>query len=69
MGQQFIRDFVDLGLAPDLGAAAASMLALHPLGRFGEPHDVAGAILYLAADVSAWVTGAELAIDGGLAAA
>jgi 3alpha(or 20beta)-hydroxysteroid dehydrogenase len=69
MGQQFIRDFVDLGLAPDLAAAATSMLALHPMGRFGEPRDVAGAILYLAADVSGWVTGAELAIDGGVAAA
>ena len=69
MGQQFIRELVELGLAPDLGAATSGLLALHPMGRFGEPRDVAGAILYLAADVSTWVTGAELAIDGGLAAA
>jgi NAD(P)-dependent dehydrogenase (short-subunit alcohol dehydrogenase family) len=39
-----------------------------PLGRVGEPNDVAYAVLYLASDESKFVTGAELAIDGGISA-
>lgn len=39
--------------------------AAQPLGRIGEPVDVASAILYLASDEAAWVTGAVLVIDGG----
>ena len=36
-----------------------------PLGRYGEPEDVAYGVLYLASDESAFVTGSELVIDGG----
>jgi NAD(P)-dependent dehydrogenase (short-subunit alcohol dehydrogenase family) len=39
-----------------------------PLGRIGEPRDVADAVLYLASDESRFVTGAELKIDGGVSA-
>jgi NAD(P)-dependent dehydrogenase (short-subunit alcohol dehydrogenase family) len=39
-----------------------------PLGRIGEPDDVAWAVLYLASDESKFVTGAEIRIDGGLSA-
>lgn len=39
-----------------------------PLGRFGEPMDVAYAVLYLASDDSKYVTGIELTIDGGILA-
>jgi len=39
-----------------------------PLGRFGTPHDIAMGCLYLASDESAWVTGSELVIDGGMTA-
>jgi NAD(P)-dependent dehydrogenase (short-subunit alcohol dehydrogenase family) len=36
-----------------------------PLGRLGEPQDIANAILFLASDLSSWMTGHTLAIDGG----
>jgi 3(or 17)beta-hydroxysteroid dehydrogenase len=36
-----------------------------PLGRYGQPEDVAYGVLYLASDESAYVTGSELVIDGG----
>ena len=36
-----------------------------PLGRFGEPEELAGGILYLASKASSMVTGHTLAIDGG----
>ena len=39
-----------------------------PLGRRGTPHEVARAVLYLASDESAYVTGTNLVIDGGIAA-
>ena len=40
----------------------------YPLGRVGLPEDVANAALFLASDEAAWVTGAVLAVDGGLTA-
>lgn len=39
-----------------------------PLGRVGEPDDIAHAVLYLASDESKFVTGAELKVDGGISA-
>jgi 3(or 17)beta-hydroxysteroid dehydrogenase len=37
----------------------------HPIGRLGEPIDIAYGVLYLASDESSFITGAELVIDGG----
>ena len=38
----------------------------YPLGRYGEPKEVALATIYLLSDAAAWVTGTELKIDGGI---
>lgn len=37
----------------------------YPLGRLGEPADVAGAVIYLLSDAASWVTGQTLVLDGG----
>jgi NAD(P)-dependent dehydrogenase (short-subunit alcohol dehydrogenase family) len=40
----------------------------YPLGRVGEPEDVANAALFLASDEASWITGVTLPVDGGLLA-
>ena len=54
--------------APDPEAARRQRVALHPMGRFGKPEDIAGMAVYLASDESSWVTGAAFPIDGGYSA-
>ena len=41
------------------------LAAGYPLGRIGQPSDVANAALFLVADESSWITGVELRVDGG----
>jgi NAD(P)-dependent dehydrogenase (short-subunit alcohol dehydrogenase family) len=52
----------------DVAELRRGLDALHPLGRIGEPEEVAYGILYLASDESKFVTGSELVIDGGYTA-
>jgi len=47
----------------------AMMLARVPMGRHGEPMDVAGAALFLSSAAASWITGQTLAIDGGFSIA
>ena len=46
--------------------ATTAMLQATPLGRLGEPADVAGAVRFLCSDAAAFVTGAVVLVDGGL---
>jgi NAD(P)-dependent dehydrogenase (short-subunit alcohol dehydrogenase family) len=41
------------------------LVALHPLGRLGEPEDVAHMALFLISDQAGWITGQAIAVDGG----
>jgi NAD(P)-dependent dehydrogenase (short-subunit alcohol dehydrogenase family) len=52
-------------LASELMAQASA--AMHPLGRVGEPEEVARAIAFLLDPAQAWLTGQILGVDGGLA--
>jgi NAD(P)-dependent dehydrogenase (short-subunit alcohol dehydrogenase family) len=52
-GNQQIRD-----------AARAKIM----IGRFGQPEDIAWAVVYLASEEASWVTGADFSIDGGATA-
>ena len=49
-------------------AAIAALSREVPLGRMGQPSDVAEAVLYLVSEASSYVTGTELHVDGGILA-
>lgn len=57
------------GLARQIGADSERTLShfakAHPMGRLGEPEDIAEGVVYLASAAGRWVTGSELVIDGG----
>ncbi|HEX8670516.1 MAG TPA: glucose 1-dehydrogenase [Longimicrobium sp.] len=57
-----------LGDGPDRPDRMAALVRDTPLRRFGTPQEVAHAAVYLASDESAYTTGAELVLDGGLLA-
>ena len=46
----------------------ASILGHTPMGRFGEPAELVGAVLWLASDAAGFVTGSEICVDGGFLA-
>jgi len=49
-------------------AVKRERIAGFPLGRMGQPQDVAGLAVYLASDEASWVTGTAIPLDGGLSA-
>ncbi len=60
---ELVADFIRN--APDPELAKKRRTELHPLGRFGQPSDIANMAVYLASDESVWVTGAAMPVDGG----
>jgi NAD(P)-dependent dehydrogenase (short-subunit alcohol dehydrogenase family) len=67
MGINVVNNFAKLGMAPSAEAADALVESMHPIG-YGQPSDVANAVLFLAGEASRWMTGAEVVIDGGATA-
>ncbi|MBM6938648.1 3-oxoacyl-[acyl-carrier-protein] reductase [Pseudoflavonifractor phocaeensis] len=60
--------FIDTDMTAALPEAAkASMLQSIPMGRLGQPEDVAKAVAFFASDEAAYVTGQVLCVDGGMA--
>ncbi len=49
-------------------AVNKAMLALHPLGRFGNPIEIAEAVLWMCSEKSSFMTGHEIVLDGGMLA-
>ena len=56
-------------LVEDVGESLDALRARQPMGRLGRPEEIADAVLYLASDDAAFVTGTAFVIDGGLTAA
>jgi 3-oxoacyl-[acyl-carrier protein] reductase len=56
-------------LAGALLTDESATAALHPLGRVGDPEDVAKVIVFLASDTADWMTGAIVPVDGGVVGA
>ena len=57
----------NMGLPPEEAVRVAG--ALHPIGRIAQPDEIAAFVAFLLSDEATFITGAALAIDGGMTAA
>lgn len=64
----FVEDYLQRYHAGEIEETRVQLHARQPLGRMGRPEEIAPLALYLASDESAYVTGAQMTIDGGLTA-
>jgi len=62
-GHENIR--VNFNKALDPEAVRRERISVHPIGRLGQPQDIAGLAVYLASDESSWTTGTAFPVDGG----
>jgi NAD(P)-dependent dehydrogenase (short-subunit alcohol dehydrogenase family) len=67
MADEVVQGFATLMGAGD-NEVRAQFHSLHPIGRLGQAPDIADAIVFLASDRAAFMTGAEMVVDGGLTA-
>ena len=57
---------IETEMTSELGAAKDTMAAMIPMGRIGQPADIAGVVGFLASNHARYITGAVLCADGGL---
>ncbi|MFL5953326.1 MAG: SDR family NAD(P)-dependent oxidoreductase [Gaiellaceae bacterium] len=62
MTEKAINDYAEYATPEELDLRRQC----YPLRRFGTPEDIASAVLFLASDESAWITGIDLLVDGGI---
>jgi len=58
---------IDTDMTTELGSAKDAMLAMIPMGRIGQPSDIAGVVGFLASNQARYITGSVIAADGGMA--
>jgi 3-oxoacyl-[acyl-carrier protein] reductase len=59
--------YIQTDMTAQLNEEARTALSSQiPLGRLGEPKDIAGAVAFLASDLAAYITGQVLVVDGGM---
>jgi meso-butanediol dehydrogenase / (S,S)-butanediol dehydrogenase / diacetyl reductase len=63
---EMLKDYYDH--LPDPVAARTNIASLHPIGRVGQPSDIAALAVWLASNESAFCTGQEFVVDGGFTA-
>lgn len=63
-----LDSIVESGVAQNTDEAKAFLTMAHPIGRLGKPRDIANAAVFLASEESAFMTGSEFVVDGGLSA-
>ena len=66
MGMRLAGDMAEIGLWPSPEAAVADVIALTPAGRLGEIGDMTDVVVFLCSDAARFITGAGLAVDGGM---
>ena len=60
-----LKDMAAAGLLPSVDVGKEAVRQRYPIGRWGETSDIASAVMFLLSDASAFMTGAELVVDGG----
>lgn len=65
MMHSIMQRYVDIGAVADVETARAGVVANHPIGRLGQPEEIAGGVVFLCSGAASFMTGSELVIDGG----
>ncbi len=69
LGRGGMNAFIETGAAPNVEAVEAMIAMSTPLGRLGQTDDIGGVVAFLASDMSKYITGTGIVVDGGFSAA
>lgn len=65
MLRSIMQRYVDMGAVASVDASVQAMNTSHPIGRLGQPAEMAGGVVFLASEASSFMTCDELVMDGG----